>query len=125
MKKLTTEKCREQFEQWFRSKHDNQLIRKGAGYSDPINQIMWQSWQASREAIDILAQQERGEGGWIVWNGGDCPTPLCEVIDVRWRAGGTMTVIAGEHIWTHDGTFDDIIAYRIIPERATNQNGEQ
>lgn len=27
-----------------------------------------------------------------------------------------MTVIAGEHVWTHDGTFDDIIAYRIIPD---------
>lgn len=72
----------------------------------------------------VKAKNERGEG-WIEWGGGECPTSLCEVIDVRWRAGGTMTVIAGEHIWTHDGTFDDIIAYRIIPERATNQNGEQ
>lgn len=68
----------------------------------------WQGWQAA------LASQQPADDGWIEWAGGECPAQSCEIVDVRWRAGGTMTVIAGNHIWTHDGTFDDIIAYRVV-----------
>ncbi len=41
------------FEKWFRSKHDGQMITKGSGYSEPITQLMWQAWTASRAAIEI------------------------------------------------------------------------
>ncbi|MFK8258311.1 hypothetical protein ACFL9S_11045 [Erwinia sp. AnSW2-5] len=45
---------RAQFEAWFRSKHEGQMITKGKGYSDPITQLMWQAWQASRAAIEVV-----------------------------------------------------------------------
>lgn len=44
---------RKQFEEWFRSKHEGQMITKGSGYSDPITQLMWQAWQASRASIAV------------------------------------------------------------------------
>lgn len=44
---------RAQFEAWFRSKHEGQMITKGKGYSDPITQLMWQAWQESRAAIEV------------------------------------------------------------------------
>ena len=73
-------------------------------------------YQKLEAELEQLRQQVAApaDDGWIEWAGGECPTRLCEVIDVRWRAGGTMTVIAGEHVWVHDGTFEDIIAYRVV-----------
>lgn len=47
------EESRKQFEEWFRSKHEGQMITKGRGYSDPITQLMWQAWQASRASIVV------------------------------------------------------------------------
>lgn len=47
------EESRKQFEWWFRSTHEGQMITKGRGYSDPLTQLMWQAWQASRASIVV------------------------------------------------------------------------
>lgn len=56
------EESRKQFEEWFRSKHEGQMITKGRGYSDPITQLMWQAWQASRAGIVVDTPQLCGDG---------------------------------------------------------------
>lgn len=77
MKKLTAEKCREQFEVWGESRRCElgKWVRgdRAGEYKNPVVEKMWQAWQASRDALTAV----------------------------------------------------DIIAYRIIPEQPTNQNGEQ
>ncbi|WP_293649063.1 hypothetical protein [uncultured Pantoea sp.] len=76
--------------------------------------------QALEIALPVLEQQEKGvehqtdNYGWIEWKGGECPLAPEKVVDVKWRAGGVMTVEAGGRSWTHDGKFHDIIAYRVI-----------
>lgn len=76
--------------------------------------------QALEIALPILEEQERSEGGWIEWSGGE--RPVDGVVEVKLRSGNTHCTNASLLRWHHR---DDIIAYRIIPERATNQNGEQ
>lgn len=100
--------------------------------SQPLNfplsrgQIM----EVARIALPILEQQERGEG-WIEWGGGKCPVSPESVVSVKFRDGGyhERNYPAGSYRWHHSAqpysSGDDIIAYRIIPERVTNQNGEQ
>lgn len=122
MNKLTADKCREQFEEWLKSTGQNPPYATKRGY--------WEIWKASREALEIalpmLAQQERGEG-WIEWGGIDgCPVgDDVSFVEVERRVGITEKIIPGDYSWLHYGSPYDIIAYRIIPERATNQNGEQ
>ena len=96
--------------------------------SQPLNfplsrgQIM----EVARIALPILEQQERGEDEWIEWGGGERPTlsPFQQV-EYLTRIGNTHKLASGELRWKHLGRGGDIIAYRIIPERDTNQNGEQ
>lgn len=124
MKKLTAERCRRQIEEWQRM----------MSVSD-VAVMVELNLQAYVLALPILEQQERGEGEWIRWGGGECPVPGA-LIDARYRAGFEVSgLIAGEPTdgcpnahqayWDNDDSPLDIIAYRIIPERATNQNGEQ
>lgn len=47
------EMSRREFEDWFRSKHEGQMITKGEGYSEPITQLMWQAWKGSRAALVV------------------------------------------------------------------------
>lgn len=95
--------------------------------SQPLNfplsrgQIM----EVARIALPILEQQERGDDGWIEWGGGECPVKANTLVDYRTRAGNTADSIALALRWNHEGLVGDIIAYRIIPEQPTNQNGEQ
>lgn len=87
-------------------------------------------------------QQERSEGEWIEWGGGECPVPKGTLVDVRLRDGSAelsayawgqkddvprefKASYAGWAFWLNEGDVSDIIAYRIIPEQPTNQNGEQ
>lgn len=66
MKKLTAEKCREQFEEWMTSLPGFELAdverRDDGKYSYSETEWCWKSWQASREALEIalpvLEQQE-------------------------------------------------------------------
>lgn len=64
--------------------------------------------------------------GWVEWDGGECPCDYRSVVEVRLRSGNErMARGALSWEWKHHNSICDIIAYRIIPEQPTNQNGEQ
>lgn len=79
-------------------------------------------------ALPILEQQEQGDG-WIEWGGGEQPVADDVIVKVTCRGGDRFGPDSASCFeWEHyvpgpDGY--DIIAYRIIPEQPTNQNGEQ
>lgn len=81
--------------------------------------------QALEIALPILEQQERGEGEWIDWVGGECPVADHVKVEYQLRGGAKGSDQARRLDWQHEGKRHDIIAYRIIPEQPTNQNGEQ
>lgn len=84
--------------------------------------------QALEIALPILEQQERGDGDWIEWGGGasgSCPVAYATLVEVKSRNGHVAEDCAEAFEWCHEADGDDIIAYRIIPEQPTNQNGEQ
>lgn len=88
----------------------------------------WEGWIArAAVALPILEGQERGDGEWIDWAGGECPVPEGVKAEIKFRDGDCAELDTWLDIleWRHKGYGSDIIAYRIIPERATNQNGEQ
>lgn len=130
MQKLTAEKCREQFEYWIKLFGQPNLTRAngGANYADGDVNMAWLAWKASRErleiALPILEQQERGDG-WIEWGGGECPVADHVKVEYQLRGGAKGSEPARRLDWQHEGKRHDIIAYRIIPEQPTNQNGEQ
>lgn len=126
MNKLTADKCREQFEEWF-ADHAGQTIEwvKNQRASDthykigPEIQRYWLTWQASREALEIaltvLEQQEKGNDGWVEWGGGECPVELPrQEVEYRTRLGNKYMTAAGDLRWFHEGKGGDIIAYRVI-----------
>jgi len=69
-------------------------------------------------------QQERGDG-WIEWSGGKRPVLSGKQVEVKFRGGEGCIALSGELDWRDTESCGDIIAYRIIPEQPTNQNGEQ
>lgn len=127
MKKLTAEKCCQLLD----SLNSNGMSILEGYYAEALE-----------IALPILEQQERGGDGWIEWEGGECPVPRGTIVDVRYRSGqveksacawgwgscpGTSEAssAAGAAFWENDSIENDIIAYRIIPEQPTNQNGEK
>lgn len=63
---------------------------------------------------------------WIEWVGGECPVPESALVDVKTNGGGEYKNKEARSLcWRHAFINGNIIAYRIIPKRATNQNGEQ
>ena len=126
MNKLTAEKCREQFEEWFRKHYciPGQFCRhdKSGDYENLTVRASWRAWQASRDAIPILEQQERGEGDvWIHWNGEMALPPVDSHVrvEVKRRNGETSERQAKWFAWRNGPVKSgfDIIAYRITPER--------
>jgi len=122
MNKLTAKRCREQFEEWLKSTGQNPPYATKRGY--------WEIWKASREALEIalpiLEQQERGEGEWVEWAGGEQPVNGDVMVETKWSDGAVTRGDARNWRWKRTLLSDiNLIAYRIIPERATNQNGEQ
>lgn len=110
MKKLTAEKCSELLD----SLNSNGMSILEGYYCEALE-----------IALPILEQQEQGDG-WIEWKGGECPVEDdVSVVEVKWPRGSTSEIIPGDCSWLHYGGHYDIIAYRIIPEQPTNQNGEQ
>lgn len=113
MNELTAEKCRERIKKFKR-------LKKQFGIAMETEL----SLQAFEIALPILEQQERGEGGWIEWGGGLVP-PVTGLVEVRYRNGREHSGCkASDYSWALGLGGLTIIAYRIIPERATNQNGE-
>lgn len=93
MNKLTAEKCREQFEEWFKGV-EIELRKRGLGFAAVAGvwADMRKAWHASREALEIalpiLEQQERGEDSddtfIIMRNPGKVPfikRPTCDVAE--------------------------------------------
>jgi len=77
--------------------------------------------QALEIALPILEQQERGEG-WVEWGGGERPVNPLTMVEVKIKSGENLPAeIASYWDWSNK----NLIAYRIIPGRATHQNGEQ
>jgi len=111
MNKLTAEKCR-QFIISMKSEQDRNQLSITGGYQ----------LQALEIALPILEQQERGEGDWIEWGGGERPVNPLTMVEVKIKSGENLPAeIASYWDWSNK----NLIAYRIIPERTTNQNGEQ
>jgi len=97
----------------------------GTGMADSGGTQPWGE-QILIECDCKFEQQERGEGAWIAWGGGDCPVDSNSFVEVKLRSGsGYQGWAAKTFDWLHFGMPLDIIAYRIIPEHPTNQNGEQ
>ncbi|MDH1085327.1 hypothetical protein N5C79_02330 [Pantoea brenneri] len=114
MNKLTADKCREWIDIFTELEKDDAISIAGESHL-----------QAYRIALPILEQQERGDG-WIEWGGGKCPVSPKTIVVVRYRKGKEESPgEAGGYFWNNTGSSVDIIAYRIIPEQPTNQNGEQ
>lgn len=63
--------------------------------------------------------------GWMPWMGGENPAPG-KVVECRWRGdywrGGNM--VSSTWLWTHSGSYSDIIAYRIAPDAPALTDGE-
>lgn len=118
MNKLTDEKCRGLLEEIKYNRENCFLSEKTKMLMDIAESV-------------ILEQQERGEGKWKEWHGGECPvgnlfSDTALVIQVKLRAGNTQrSARADFYSWQHCERPTDIIAYHIIPEQPTNQNGEQ
>lgn len=63
------------------------------------------------------------EDGWIDWHGGECPVRERSEVEVRYRAAADPArgqwlrsgLPAAVYAWHHDGTDDDIVAYRVVP----------
>jgi len=75
------------------------------------------------EMITNNSVQRKGE--WIEWGGGKQPIAIGKKVDVRYRDGVELYGMQMGALFQPNGSHMDIIAYRIIPERSTNQNGEQ
>lgn len=52
-------------------------------------------------------------GQWLEWKGGSCPVPEYEKPEIRYRSGGTTESQANLIRWSHTGTWDDVVAYRV------------
>lgn len=132
MSKLTADKCREQFEEWvtkgMSEMHKGVMLRRlecSDGYFHTVTRARWEAWQAALEiALPILEQQEQGDD-WIKWGGGKRPVISGKQVEVKFRGGEGCIALSGELDWRDTESCGDIIAYRIIPEQPTNQNGEQ
>ncbi|MGC0872679.1 hypothetical protein WKG92_07250 [Pantoea agglomerans] len=113
MKKLTAEKC-------------SQLL--DSLNSNGMSILEGYYCEALEIALPILEQQERGEG-WIDWRGGECPVDCSEIkVTIKLRGGRLITsdcALGWDWGRRSNDSDSDIIAYRIIPEQPTNQNGEQ
>lgn len=55
-------------------------------------------------------------GGWIKWNGGECPVAPDTSVELRLRGGGRRKGEAGfwRICWYNDNHPRDIVAYRVI-----------
>ena len=58
-------------------------------------------------------------GPWIEWDGGECPVPHDQEVEVKFRYGGASEEIAADLYWSHVGDNSDIVEYRTITEQAS------
>lgn len=78
--------------------------------------------QALEIALPVLEQQEKG--GWIEWNGGECPVGKDEMIDIKYGDDAYANYVrAGAFNWKHDDDCYPIIAYRVVEQE--RERGEE
>ena len=105
--KLNTERCRKLISQLRFERDNGGMSNHKFDYLDALE-----------IALPILEQQERGEGEWIEWGGGAMPVSDKSWIDIKWIDGSiSRNTFAAIWDWEHRPGADNIIAYRIIPER--------
>lgn len=116
MKKLTAEKC----SQLLDSLNSNGMSILEGYYCEALEIAL-----PILEQHEKQEQQERGE--WIEWKGGEQPVNGDVLVETKWSDGSVSRGEASDWRWDHRSLLSNLnlIAYRIIPERATNQNGEQ
>lgn len=62
-----------------------------------------------------VAYDEVNDGGWVSWDGGECPDFMKGTkVEVGYRDGRLFTYNAHSLVWAHDGKHDDIVKYKII-----------
>ncbi len=56
------------------------------------------------------------EGEWIEWNGGECPVPPNQLVDIRFggRWADRLRQDPLNWVWEHNAAPLDIIAYRVV-----------
>ena len=60
--------------------------------------------------------ESTGSNGWIDWAGGECQVDSDTIVEVKYRKPNPYQLNndrAGNFTWSHDGSCDDIIAYRL------------
>lgn len=81
----------------------------------------------------VTREEYQAAGGWMLWEGGECPVARGTLVDAKYRDGNS-----NEHIeagvaesktgsravpwatnWKHSGAPHDIVAYRVIPAAQT------
>ncbi|MGJ0482020.1 hypothetical protein [Pantoea agglomerans] len=147
MNKLTAEKCRERISSLKRNRRvfglalDSEIYLQALEIALPILEQQESVKKLPlREGIEAIRKSTADSGGydfnalrehqemgeWIEWKGGAMPVSDKSWVDIRWIDGSfSRNTFAAIWDWEHRSGADNIIAYRIIPERATNQNGEQ
>lgn len=130
MEKLTAEKSREQFEEWYWNEfgqfEDGGWLECFAVEEDEYyrlgSRMSWAAWKASRQAIEIalpvLEQQEQGEHSWLHWNGEMALPPVDSDVrvEIKRRNGEVTERQAKWFVWLNSPvkSESDIIAYRVI-----------
>ncbi|QHJ79551.1 MAG: hypothetical protein [Caudoviricetes sp.] len=93
-------------------------------------ELLMQIAESYLKESPMLQQLERNEGDWMHWNGESAlpPVDVRAMVEVRLRNGVSVLPRQAQNFaWRNSPVKSgfDIIAYRITPERAANQNGEQ
>lgn len=71
---------------------------------------------AGRMDASDLIELVTDEHGFTIWKGGECPLAAGQYADLRFRSGGTSSMVgAGSEVrWQHEGTLGDITAYKVV-----------
>ena len=121
---------------WFATVPLSELVGKPVKLSTLIPN--WHQTALSRDEFDqivakTIAQSEPDADGWIEWKGGECPLRGgIDGLSIEYRtASGDIEVATEWDIlelgWIHQGTYDDVEAYRVVsePDAPANQTIEQ
>jgi hypothetical protein len=96
-----------------------------------LNQLAEQViWKHENQSWDIIAYRITIPESFTLWNGGECPVSVGNKVEYILRNGKRYTsVLIGETlwdrwieaVWTHDGGYYDIIAYRVVESAASDE----
>ncbi|MDF1699608.1 MAG: hypothetical protein P1V36_00420 [Planctomycetota bacterium] len=74
------------------------------------------------EAPEDVGDDGSDDGGWIAWEGGECPVPRDTLVECDGRDGGTYPAQPAHFFyWDNVGEPSDIVRYRIVPEDKPEQ----